>query len=102
MFRKLVLDLFLILVNSPKQGIHASNSKKKDILKEDSEKSFKKLTDVIIIPILSGPLNLENMERKRKNYKYLIIWRTKRAFSMKLKAFPVIFEIFCFGKTLKK
>ena len=36
-----------------------------------------------IIPFPFVLLNLENVERKGKNYKNLNIWRTKRAFSMK-------------------
>ena len=49
MHQKLVLDLSLILVNNPKQ--HTRNSYKKDILKEDYQKAFKKL----ILFALSNP-----------------------------------------------
>ena len=41
--QKLVLDFFFILVNNPKQPLHARNSFK-DILKGDYQNFFKKLT----------------------------------------------------------
>ena len=41
--QKLVPDPFLILVNNPKQPLHARNSFKKDILIEDTQKALKKL-----------------------------------------------------------
>ena len=44
MHQKLVPDPFLILVNSPKQPLHAGNSFKQDILKKDYQKSLKNLT----------------------------------------------------------
>ena len=40
--QKLAPDLFLILVNNPKQPLHAKNSFK-DILKEDYQKALKKV-----------------------------------------------------------
>ena len=43
MHQKLVPDPFLILVNNPKQPLHTRNSLK-DILKEDYQKAFKKLS----------------------------------------------------------
>ena len=45
MYQELVLDPFLILVNNPKQPLHARNYfKNKIFLKEDYQKGFKKLT----------------------------------------------------------
>ena len=45
MHQKLVPDSFVILLNNPKQPLHARNSfRKKDILKEDYQKPFKMLT----------------------------------------------------------
>ena len=43
---KLTTDPFLILLNNPKQLLHAIIffKKKSNILKEDSQKAFKKLT----------------------------------------------------------
>ena len=40
--QKLVPDTFLILVNSPKQPMHARIPSKKNILREDYQKTFKK------------------------------------------------------------
>ena len=45
MHQNLVPDSFVILLNNPKQPLHARNSFiKKDILKEDYQKPFKMLT----------------------------------------------------------
>ena len=44
MHQKLVPDPFLILMNNPKQPMHARNSFKRDILKEDYQKAPIKLT----------------------------------------------------------
>ena len=50
--QRLVLGPFLILVNNPKQPLHARNSfKKEGILKEDYQKALKKL----ILFFLSNP-----------------------------------------------
>ena len=53
----------------------------------------------LIIPLPFVVLNLESVERKRKNYKILNISRTKRAFWMK-KKFSV-FEGLPFGEKNK-
>ena len=42
--QKLVPDPFLVLVNNPKQQVHAKNCFKKDIVKEDYQTSLKKLS----------------------------------------------------------
>ena len=44
MHQKLVEDLFLILLYNLKQTLHARNSFKNNILEEDYQKAFKKLT----------------------------------------------------------
>ena len=43
LLRILVKDPFLIIVNNPKQSLHARNTFK-DILKKDYQKALKKLT----------------------------------------------------------
>ena len=43
LLRILVQDPFLIIVNNPKQSLHARNTFK-DILKKDYQKALKKLT----------------------------------------------------------
>ena len=44
MHLKLVVDPFLVLVNNPEQLLQAKNIYKLNILKEDYQKAFKKLT----------------------------------------------------------
>ena len=44
MHQKLASDPFLILLNNPKQTLHARNFFKNNILKEDYQKALKKLT----------------------------------------------------------
>ena len=53
MHQKLDADPFLILVNNPKQPLHARNSFRNDILKEDYLKTLKKLT----LFLLSNPVS---------------------------------------------
>ena len=54
-----------------------------------------------IIPLSFVLLNLKRLEKKGKNYKNLNVSRTKRAFSMKLKAFLTVFEGYSLGKNTK-
>ena len=54
-----------------------------------------------IIPLPFVLLNLESVERKRKNYKNLNISRTKRAFYMKLKTCSAVFERLSFVEKIK-
>ena len=59
-----VPDPFLILVNNPKQPLHARNSfKKEDILKEDYQKVLKKLTIYFLLnPV---PFNGQSHQKQK-------------------------------------
>ena len=59
MQQKLVPDLFIILVNNPKQPLHGKFFFKNNILKEDYQKSLKKVTSFF----LSNPVSFS-----RQNY----------------------------------
>ena len=68
--QKLVPDPFLILVNDPKQSLHARNSFKNDILKEDYQKDFKKL----ILFFLSSPsLSADKIIKNKKDLELVTI-----------------------------
>ena len=63
MQQKLVPDLFIILVNNPKQPLHARKSFKSNILKEEYQKALKKVT----LFSLSNPVpfNRQNYQRQK-------------------------------------
>ena len=62
--QRLVPDPVLILVNSPKQPLHARNFfLKKDILKEDYQKTLKKLT--IFFMSHPVPFNGQNYKKQK-------------------------------------
>ena len=54
-----------------------------------------------MIPLQFVLLNLERVERKRKNSKNLNIPRTKRPFEMKQKTLLIVFEELSFGEKIK-
>ena len=54
-----------------------------------------------MIPLPFVLLNLESVKRKGKNYKNLNILRAKRAFSIKLKTFFIVFQGLAFGEKIK-
>ena len=90
--QKLVPDPFLILVNDPKQPLHARNSFKNDILKEDYQKALKKL----ILFFLSSPVPFS-----RQNYQKQKGPRTSDhsffRFQNKFKKIPLL-VIYCLTK----
>ena len=59
---RLVPDPFLILVNSPKQLLHAKNYFKNKIMKEDYQKALKKLT----IFFLSNPVSFNGQSSQKQ------------------------------------
>ena len=63
MHQKLASDPFLILLNNPKQTLHARNFFKNNILKEDYQKALKKLT----LFFLSNPVpfNGQNYQKQK-------------------------------------
>ena len=64
MQQKLVPDLIIILVNNPKQPLHAGNCfKKQDILKEDYQKALKKVTFFL----LSSPVSFNRQNYQKQN-----------------------------------
>ena len=64
MHQNLVPDSFVILLNNPKQPLHARNSFiKKDILKEDYQKPFKMLT-VFFLPT-PVPFNRQSYQKQK-------------------------------------
>ena len=62
MHQKLVPDLFLILVNKPKQPLHARNSFKNNIFwKKDYQEALKKLTLFFLLnPVAFNGQSYEN------------------------------------------
>ena len=62
--QKLVSDLFVILVNNPKQALHARNYfKSKIFLKEDYQKASKKVTYFLLsTPV---PFNRQNYQKQK-------------------------------------
>ena len=65
MQQKLFPDPFLFLVNNPKQLLHARNTfKKKDNLKDNYKKSFKKLT--LFFPPDRVPFNGQSYKKQKE------------------------------------
>ena len=63
MYQKLAPDPFLILLNDPKQPLHARNYFLKDILKEDYQKAWKKLTLFFLLNLFS--FNRQNYQKQK-------------------------------------
>ena len=63
MQQKLVPDLFINLVNNPKQPLHTKNYFKTNILKEDYQKVLKKVTSFFLSnPV---PFNRQNYQKQK-------------------------------------
>ena len=62
MHQKLAPDPYLILLNNPKQPLHARKSFKNKILKKDYQKGLKKLT----LFFLSNPVPFNGQSSKTK------------------------------------
>ena len=63
MQKKLVPDLFIILVNNLKQPLHAQNYFKSKIFWEDSQKTLKKVTSFYLLnPV---PFNRQNYQNQK-------------------------------------
>ena len=77
MHQNLVPDPFFILINSPKQPLHAKNIFKNKILKEDCQRPFKKLT----LFFLSNPVPFNQGFQKQKgpgtSYQFLFRLQNK-------------------------
>ena len=63
MYQKLAPDPFLILLNDPKQPLHARNYFLKDILKEDYQKAWKKLTLFFLSNLV--PFNRQSYQKQK-------------------------------------
>ena len=78
-YQRLFPDPFLILVNKPKKPLHARNSFKNEILKEDYQKALKKLISFF----LSNPVPFNEqsyLKQKRSRTSEQALFRLQNNF----------------------
>ena len=77
MHQNLVLDSFFILVNNPKQPLHARNSFKNKVFERGLSKTLKKLTIFLLNPFLFNGQSYQIQKGPRTSDQLLFRLQTK-------------------------